>query len=169
MLDHFKLALRGFFHCQERMPGNRSEAGRCPVIVLGIMAVFSGGALMSQPAQPATPSAGARANRPTTAVVTNYHGWTKAILLSNGRVEALIGSEAGRVMQFRFAGGADGPFGKIPSSTDHILHDELEHSRRHWRRQVMAAPQSDWPRHAPWSPPFGFDGNPTPATSPTVP
>jgi hypothetical protein len=44
------------------------------------------------------------------AVVTNYHGWTNAIILANGRVEAVIVPAAGRVMQFRFAGASNGPF-----------------------------------------------------------
>src|SRR5437764_10455691 len=43
-------------------------------------------------------------------VRTNYHGWADSILLSNGRVEAVIVPAIGRVMQFRFAGEEDGPF-----------------------------------------------------------
>src|ERR1044071_7118728 len=43
-------------------------------------------------------------------VRTNYHGWANSILLSNGRVEAVIVPAIGRVMQFRFAGEEDGPF-----------------------------------------------------------
>jgi hypothetical protein len=134
---------------------------RCPAITAAVIAVFSGGSLMSQPAQPGTPVSGAGVNRPNTTVVTNYHGWTKAILLSNGRVEALIVPEAGRIMQFRFAGSGDGPFwenAKLYGTTS---------STTNWNTpgaiggdKSWPAPQSDWPRHTPWSPPFGFDGNP---------
>src|SRR6266542_1679446 len=41
---------------------------------------------------------------------TNYHGWTNSILVSNGRVEAVIVPAIGRVVQFRLAGAEDGPF-----------------------------------------------------------
>ncbi|MGD0411122.1 MAG: hypothetical protein ABSC18_05415 [Verrucomicrobiota bacterium] len=125
------------------------------------MAVLSGGSLMSQPAQPGMQSIGSQGHRPNTAVVTNYHGWTQAILISNGRVEALVVPEAGRVMQFRFAGSANGPFWentKLYGTTS---------SPTNWNTpgaiggdKSWPAPQSDWPRHSPWSPPFGFDGNP---------
>ena len=41
-------------------------------------------------------------------VRTNYHGWANSILVSNGRVEAVIVPAVGRVMQFRLAGAAGG-------------------------------------------------------------
>lgn len=130
-------------------------------MALGILAVFSGGSLMSQPAQPGMQAPESGVNRPITAVVTNYHGWSQAILLSNGRVEALVVPEAGRVMQFRFAGTTNGPFWEntklygATSSTANWNTPGAIGGDKSW-----PAPQSDWPRHTPWSPPFGFDGNP---------
>jgi hypothetical protein len=106
-----------------------------------------------------TTQAASAANLPTAVTVTNYHGWTNAILLANGRVEAVIVPEAGRVMQFRFAGSADGPFwensklyGK-PSSAANWSTTGAIGGDKSW-----PAPQSDW--GAGWPPPTGFDGTP---------
>jgi hypothetical protein len=93
--------------------------------------------------------------------MSNYHGWTNAILLNNGLVEAVVVPNAGRVMQFRFAGSTNGPFWENP-----LLFGKTS-STANWSTtgafggdKAWPAPQSDWPSHTPWSPPFGFDGNP---------
>jgi hypothetical protein len=137
------------------------SATGCPALALGIMAVFSAGGLMGQPAQPGMQSSGSNLNRPNPAVVTNYNGWTNAILMSNGKVEAVVVPEAGRVMQFRFAGSTNGPFWENPA-----LAGETS-TPANWSTpgamggdKAWPAPSSDWPRHTPWSPPFGFDGSP---------
>ena len=119
--------------------------GICPAIAFAIMAVFSGGGLMGQPAMPSV-------------VVTNYHGWTNALLLGNGLVEALVVPEAGRVMQFRFAGSTNGPFwensklyGTTSSSTNWSTTGAFGGDK------AWPAPQNDW---GGWPPPTGFDGSP---------
>ena len=43
-----------------------------------------------------------------------YHGWTDAVVLGNGTVEAIVVPSVGRLMQFRFTGAADGPFWENP-------------------------------------------------------
>src|SRR5881296_1847534 len=48
-------------------------------------------------------------------VRTNYHGWENSILVSNGRIEAVIVPAIGRVLQFRLAGEKDGPFWENPA------------------------------------------------------
>ena len=98
-------------------------------------------------------------------VHTNYHGWTNAIVLSNGRVEVVIVPAIGRVMQLRFAGDEDGPFwenraldGKAPDP-----------AAKEWLNfggdKTWPAPQADWPRITPraWPPPVAFDSMPVEA------
>src|SRR6266481_4539376 len=74
--------------------------------------VFSG-CLPPRPKQPSRNPQFTAAELATfriTVLRTNYHGWPDSLLLSNGRVEAIIVPAIGRVMQFRFAGESDGPF-----------------------------------------------------------
>ena len=86
---------------------------------------------------------------------TNYHGWTDSLLMSNGKVEAVIVPAIGQVMQFRFAGESDGPFwenraldGKSPDPKS-----------REWGNfggdKTWPSPQADWPKITPrgWPPP----------------
>ncbi|HTL59620.1 MAG TPA: hypothetical protein VL361_28375 [Candidatus Limnocylindrales bacterium] len=98
----------------------------------------------------------AKVNPPNLAVVTNYNGWTNAVLLNNGLVEALVIPNAGRVLQFRFAGNTNGPFwenrslyGRTTSST--IWNTEGAFGGD----KAWPSPQSDWG----WPPPVGFDGS----------
>ena len=86
-----------------------------------------------------------------------YHGWTNVVFLNNGRVEALIAPEAGRVLQLRFAGGADGPFwenrnlfGTAATATNWSTEGSFGGDK------AWPSPQSDWD----WPPPSGFDGSP---------
>jgi hypothetical protein len=96
---------------------------------------------------------------------TNYHGWNNSILVSNGRVEAVIVPAIGRVMQFRLAGQTDGPFweneamfGKAPDAAS-----------AEWGNfggdKTWPAPQEDWAKVTPraWPPPVAFDSMPVEA------
>src|SRR6266542_30433 len=96
---------------------------------------------------------------------TNYHGWTNSLLISNGRVEAIVVPAIGRVMQFRLTGDEDGPFwenrqldGKTPDP------DSTE-----WGNfggdKSWPAPQTDWDKVTPraWPPPVAFDSMPVEA------
>jgi hypothetical protein len=125
---------------------NRSKTLLCRLLAPGL-------ALFSTPlmAQLATP--------PVVVSNYNYHGWTNAILLGNGQVEAVVVPDAGRVMQFRFAGSTNGPFwensrlyGK-PSSAANWSTTGAIGGDKSW-----PAPQSDWGTG--WPPPTGFDGTP---------
>jgi hypothetical protein len=100
----------------------------------------------------------AKVNPPNATIITNYHGWNNAILLSNGLVEALVVPSAGRVMQFRFAGTTNGPFWENPKLYGHTS------SSTNWNTtgafggdKSWPAPQSDW--SGGWPPPTGFDGS----------
>jgi len=98
-------------------------------------------------------------NPTNTAVITNYHGWTNAIYLSNGLVEAFIVPPAGRVMQFRWAGTTNGPFWE-----NSLLYGHTS-TTTNWSTtgafggdKAWPAPQTDW--SGGWPPPSGFDGQP---------
>ncbi len=112
------------------------------------------------PAQPGTQFFRSKVNPPNTAVVTNYHGWNNAVLLSNGQVEVLVVPNAGRVMQFRFAGSTNGPFWEnsklygVTSSSANWNTTGAFGGDKSW-----PAPQSDWSAGG-WPPPAGFDGSP---------
>jgi hypothetical protein len=100
--------------------------------------------------------------------ITNdtYHGWPVAYLLNNGKVEAVIVPAIGRVMQFKFAGDADGPFwenreldGKAPNPNS-----------TEWGNfggdKSWPSPQADWGKvtRRGWPPPKAFDSMPVTAT-----
>jgi hypothetical protein len=92
---------------------------------------------------------------------TEYHGWKDAIVMSNGKVEAVIVPSIGRIMQFRLVG-EEGVFwensevaGKAVNPTSNI-----------WTNfggdKPWPSPQSEWPKITPraWPPPLGFDASP---------
>jgi len=131
--------------------------------LLSIVAVgFLGGCSTPEPARRPAATAGPVVQF---LVRTNYLGWTNSIVLSNGRVEAIVVPEIGRVMQFRFVGGPDGPFwdnrelqGKSPDATT-----------TNWLNfggdKSWPAPQADWNDRTSrtWPPPTGFDAVPNEA------
>ena len=91
-----------------------------------------------------------------------YHGWDAAQFLGNGSVEVVIVPTIGRVMQFKFAADADGPFwenrtldGKSPNAKTNL-----------WGNfggdKTWPAPQSEWSKLTPraWPPPPAFDSMP---------
>lgn len=90
---------------------------------------------------------------------SSYHGWSNAVFMSNGRVEAIVVPSIGRVMQFHFSGEEEGPFwenraldGKAPNPTS-----------SEWGNfggdKSWPSPQSDWPKATgrAWPPPQAFD------------
>ncbi len=90
---------------------------------------------------------------------TNYQGWTDSILVSNGRVEAIIVPAIGRVMQFRFAGESEGPFWE----NEALYGQSPDPASTNWSNfggdKAWPAPQADWEFVTPrdWPPPAGFD------------
>ena len=95
----------------------------------------------------------------------DYRGWHDSILLSNGLVEAVIVPEAGRIMQFRLAGAADGPFWENPEFAGRQLKPDSNGWANYGGDKAWPAPQVDWTRIAGhiWPPPEGFDGLPAKA------
>jgi hypothetical protein len=96
---------------------------------------------------------------------TNYHGWTNSILVSNGRVEAVIVPAIGRVMQFRFAGEEDGPFWENSAMTGKAPDPAATEWGNFGGDKTWPAPQSEWPKTTPraWPPPVAFDSMPVEA------
>jgi len=138
------------------------SSGLTPIFLAVLCGLPSG---CSTP-EPSRPAAAIRTNPPVPFLVwTNYRGWNDSILLSNGRVEAIVVPAIGRVMQFRFAGDPDGPFwdnrelnGKRPDPTS-----------KEWMNfggsKAWPAPQEDWDKKTlrTWPPPVGFDAMPNEA------
>ncbi len=95
-------------------------------------------------------------NAPNTATITNYHGWTNAILLNNGWVETIVVPAAGRVLQFRFAGATSGPFWENPALFGRAANANIWNTKGAFGGdKAWPSPQSDWN----WPPPVGFDGS----------
>ena len=99
----------------------------------------------------------AKVNAPNIVSVTTYRGWTNALVLNNGLVEAVVVPDAGRVLQFRFAGASNGPFwenrnlfGATATPTNWNTEGSFGGDK------PWPAPQADWG----WPPPSGFDGSP---------
>ena len=91
-----------------------------------------------------------------------YQGWPNAIILGNGLVEAVIVPEVGRILQFRFAGEAEGPVWVNPALAGRVR----DPASREWANfggdKAWPGSGKDWPRifGRTWPPPFGFDGTP---------
>ncbi len=102
------------------------------------------------------------AANPITVTPIDYHGWSGSVLLSNGLVEAVIVPAVGRVMQFRFAGSAAGPFWENAARWG----TRADPASAEWANfggdKSWPAPQSAWPRQISraWPPPAGFDSLP---------
>src|SRR5439155_3214657 len=134
---------------------------------LPLVAVFSAGwcSRVAQGSERLT-SGAARALEPVGFLVhTNYHGWANSILVSNGRVEAIIVPAVGRVMQFRFAGDEDGPFWENRALAGRAPDPAAKEWGNFGGDKSWPAPQSDWPRITPraWPPPVAFDSMPVEA------
>ncbi len=56
------------------------------------------------------------------AAFTNYHGWSNAVSLNNGVVEAVIVPTVGRVQQFRFVGDTNGALWEDPQGMGQGCH-----------------------------------------------
>jgi hypothetical protein len=99
----------------------------------------------------------AKVNLPNRAVTANYNGWTNAVLLNNGLVEAVIVPNAGRVLQFRFFGSTNGPFWEnFTMSGQTATPSSWNTEGAFGGDKAWPSPQSAWG----WPPPAGFDGSP---------
>jgi hypothetical protein len=129
--------------------------------------VFSG-CFQPRPKQPSRNpkfTAAELANFRITVLRTNYHGWPDSLLLSNGRVEAIIVPAIGRVMQFRFAGESDGPFWENRALDGKSPDPQSSDWGNFGGDKTWPAPQADWPQITPraWPPPVAFDSMPVTA------
>jgi hypothetical protein len=100
---------------------------------------------------------GAAAAADSVSVKTNvrYNGWTDAVVLSNGRVEAVIVPSVGRWMQFRRAGQQTGPFWENANLAGKAMMAkpwEASHGS-FGGDKTWPAPQNAWN----WPPPDVFD------------
>lgn len=102
----------------------------------------------------------------TCVVHTNYHGWSDAILLCNGLVEAVVVPSVNRVMQFRFVGEAEGPFWENRALDGSMPDPEDKSWRNFGGDKSWPAPQSEWPKimDRAWPPPRAFDPSSATAT-----
>lgn len=100
--------------------------------------------------------------QPITVRRTAFRGWSDALLLGNGLVEAVVVPGIGRVMQFRFVGESGGPLWINPA----LAGRTREPAARDWANfggdKAWPSPQEDWARQAgrAWPPPLEFDGEP---------
>ncbi len=96
----------------------------------------------------------------------SYHGWDQALLLTNGTVEAIIVPEIGRIMQFRFAGEADGPFWENRSLDGKNPDSQSSEWGNFGGDKTWPAPQADWEKLTSrgWPPPAAFDSMPVTAS-----
>lgn len=97
--------------------------------------------------------------------VTNYHGWADCLVVSNGKVEAVIVPAIGRVMQFRFAGESEGPFWE----NRQLDGTPPDANSSEWGNfggdKSWPAPQAEWGKITGrgWPPPAAFDSQPVKA------
>ncbi len=89
-----------------------------------------------------------------------YHGWKDALVISNGKVEAIVVPSIGRVMQFRFVG-EEGVFWENSDVAGKAVNPEAKDWINFGGDKSWPAPQSDWPKITPraWPPPAGFDAS----------
>jgi hypothetical protein len=99
---------------------------------------------------------------------TNYHGWSNAFILGNGKVEAVVVADVGRVMQFRFIG-EEGMFWENPALFGRAA-DAADWANKDWVNfggdKAWPAPEGSWPQitgRKSWRPPPAFDGMPAEA------
>ncbi len=95
---------------------------------------------------------------------TAYHGWSDAIVVSNGIVEVVIVPAVGRVMQFRFVG-ENGPFWENRELDGRSPDPDSKEWLNFGGDKSWPAPQADWPKVTPrgWPPPQAFDAQPVTA------
>ncbi len=131
--------------------------------VWALLAAVTGGLMTS--CSTSSPSAAPAAPVDTSTgflLRTNYHGWKDAVWLSNGRVEAIIVPQAGRIMQFRFAGETEGVFWENEGLRGRVGSPASSEWLNLGGDRVWPAPQSHWDEFMPtnWPPPLAFDGLP---------
>jgi hypothetical protein len=112
-----------------------------------------------------TPAAPPPADAPIRIQFGPWHGWPRAVTLSNGVAEVVIVPEVGRVMQFRLRD-EPGVFWDDPA----LYGKSPDPASAEWLNfggdKTWPAPQADWPKVTPraWPPPVAFDALPVEAS-----
>ena len=96
---------------------------------------------------------------------TNYHGWPDAVVMSNGKVTAVIVPSIGRVMQFGFVG-EEGVFWENRALDGRISDPQvMAWAAKDWVNfggdKTWPSPEADWSGftgRTGWRPPPAFDG-----------
>jgi len=143
----------------------QAQAGQW-LMTLMIAGVMGAGCTSSKPAR-------AEVEKPDPNRVTiervNYRGWPGAIVMSNGRVNAVVVPSVGRVMQFGFAG-EERIFWENPELGGRgALNGDW--AATEWVNlggdKAWPSPEADWSKwthRKGWRPPAAFDGLPCGAT-----
>ncbi|HEX4945248.1 MAG TPA: hypothetical protein VFZ34_01125, partial [Blastocatellia bacterium] len=93
-------------------------------------------------------TASAFAQSRVTVKQAEYNGWKDALILSNGKVEAIIIPSIGRVMQFRFVG-EEGVFWENPAVAGKPVKPDAKEWINFGGDKPWPAPQADWPKVTP--------------------
>jgi len=95
---------------------------------------------------------------------TSHHGWHQCMIIGNGRVEAVIVPEIGRVMQFRFVG-KESPFWENRLLDSKKPQPEAKDWWNFGGDKTWPSPQEDWGKVTSrgWPPPQAFDSMPVEA------
>jgi hypothetical protein len=97
---------------------------------------------------------------------TTYHGWPDSLVLSNGKVEAVIVPAVGRVMQFHFVGEED-----VFWENTALQGKPADPAAQEWINfggdKTWPSPQADWQKMIgrAWPPPATFDSTPVQGSS----
>ena len=112
-----------------------------------------------------SPTIVARTSNRTSIQRISYHGWTNVLLIGNGRVEAVIVPQIGRVMQFRFVGEEEGPLWNNRALDGKAPNQDSPEWGNFGGDKTWPSPQSNWPKITgrAWPPPRAFDSMPVTA------
>lgn len=96
---------------------------------------------------------------------TPYKGWKEAWHATNQTSEVFVVPEVGRVMQFKFIGGAEGPFWENPKRLGSSPNPKSKDWGNFGGDKTWPSPQADWGKvtDRDWPPPPAFDSMPVDA------
>ncbi|HTG45931.1 MAG TPA: DUF4380 domain-containing protein [Verrucomicrobiae bacterium] len=103
-----------------------------------------------------------KSNAATTHEKISYHGWPEAFLLKNDQAELVVVPAIGRVMQFKLAGDADGPFWENRALDGKPTQPQSSEWINFGGDKTWPSPQGEWEKMTGrgWPPPTAFDSLP---------